>query len=86
MQRYPFPLRTVDQQQQQLAVRVNKHENVWAQIGDEKIWESNKQKVLGLQTDRNLHFNEYVSLLCEKTGKKVSVLARLSNFMGIKQR
>ena len=63
-----------------------KHENVWAQIGGEKIWESNKQKLLGLQVDRNLHFNEYVSLLCKKAGKKLSVLARLSNFMNIKQR
>ena len=69
-----------------LLVSGYKHENVWAQIGDEKIWESNKQKLLGLQIDRNLHFNEYVSLLCKKAGKKLSVLARLSNFMSIKQR
>ena len=32
-----------------------KHENVW---GDEIIWESNKQKSLGFQIDRNLKFNE----------------------------
>ena len=63
-----------------------KHENVWAQIGDEKIWESNKQKLLGLQIERNLHFNECVSLLCNKAGKKLSVPARLSDFMSIKQR
>ena len=61
-----------------------KHENVWVQIGDEKIWENNKQKLLGLQVD--LHFNEYVSLLCKKVGKKLPVLTRLSNFMSIKQR
>ena len=46
-----------------LLVSGYKHENVWAQIGDEKIWESNKQKLLGLQIDRNLHFNEYMSFL-----------------------
>ena len=63
-----------------------KHENVWAQIGDEKIWESNKQKLLGLQIDRNLHFNEYMSFLWKKAGKNLSVLAKLSNFMNIKQR
>ena len=62
-----------------LLVSGYKHENVSAQIGDEKICESNKQKLLGLQIDRNLHFNEYVSLLCKKAGKKLSVLARLSN-------
>ena len=37
-----------------LLVSGYKHENVWAQIGDEKIWERNKQKLLGLQIDRNL--------------------------------
>ena len=59
---------------------------IWFKIGDETIWESNKQKLLGLQIDRNLNFNEYASSLCKKAGKKLSVLARLSNFMNIKQR
>ena len=69
-----------------LLVSGYKDENVWAQIGDEIIWEINKQKLLGLQIDRNLNFNEYMSSLCKKLGKKLSVLARLSNFMSIKQR
>ena len=47
------------------------YENILSQIGGEKIWESNKQKLLGLQIDRNLNFNEYVSLLCKKAGKKI---------------
>ena len=45
-----------------------------------------KQKLLGLQIDRNLNFNEYASSLRKKAGKKLSVLARSSNFMNIKQR
>ena len=44
-----------------LLISVYKHENVWAQIGDETILESNKQELLGLQIDRNLNFNKYVS-------------------------
>ena len=59
-----------------------KHENVWGQIGDGKNWESNKQKILGLQIVKNLNFN--VSSLCKKLTKN-SVIARLSNFMNIKQ-
>ena len=39
-----------------------------------------------MQIDRNLIFNEYVSSLCKKAGKKLSVLPRLTNFMSIKQR
>ena len=48
-----------------------KHENVWSQIGDKIIWQSNKQKLLGLQIDENVNFNEYVSSLCKKAGKKL---------------
>ena len=69
-----------------LLVSGYKNENVWAYIGNEKIWESNKQKLLGLDNDRNLNFNEHVSSLCRRVGKKLSVLARLSNFMSFKQR
>ena len=52
-----------------LLVSVYKHENVWAQIGDETILESNKQKLLGLQIDRNLNFNEHVSSYTKRLAK-----------------
>ena len=61
----------------------------WTYLGSNsrwKIWESNKQKLLDLQIDRNLNFNEYVLWFCKKGGKKLPVLAILSNFMSIKQR
>ena len=76
----------LDQDKCHLLVSGYKNENVWANIGNEKIWESNKQKLLGLDIDRNLNFNEHVSSLCRKAGNKLSVLARLSNFMSFKQR
>ena len=56
----------LNQDKYYLLVSGYKHENVWVQIGDEKIRESNKQKLLGLQIDRNLNFNEHVSSLCRK--------------------
>ena len=43
-----------------------KNENVRANIGNEKIWEGNKQKLLGLDIDRSLNFNEHISFLCRK--------------------
>ena len=55
--------------------------NIWAKIGNTKIWESKKQKLLGAQIDRTLSFDEYIASLCKKAGKKLFVLARLSNFM-----
>ena len=62
----------------------NKHESIWAKIGDARIWESNKQKLLGLHIDRT-SFDEHVSNLCKKAGRKLSVSARLSSYMALTQ-
>ena len=35
---------------------------------------------LGVEIDRTLSFDEYIASLCRKAGKKLSVLAKLSNF------
>ena len=42
--------------------------------------------LLGVVIDRNLNFDEYVFGLCKKAGKKLSVLARLSNYMTFEKR
>ena len=49
--------------------------------GKTKIWESEKQKLLGVDFDKTISFYENTASLCRKAGKKLSVLARLSNFM-----
>ena len=46
-----------------------------------KIWESKKQKLSGVETCRTLSFDECIASLCKKAGKKLSILARLTNFM-----
>ena len=56
-----------------------KYQNIWAKIGKTKIWESKKQKLLGVKIFRTLSFDENIASLCRKAGKKLSVLARLSN-------
>ena len=58
-----------------------KYENVWAKIGKTKIWKSKKQKLLGVAIGRTLCFDEDITSLCKKARKKLSLLARLSNFM-----
>ena len=68
-----------------LLVPGDKHETLWAKIGETKIWESNKQNLLGVAIDRNLFFDEYVFHLCKKAGRKLSVLARLSNYMSFEK-
>ena len=63
-----------------------KHENRWAKIRQTKIWESRKLKLLCVKIDSSLNFDLYVSSLCEKSGKKLSVLPQLSNFLSLNQR
>ena len=41
-----------------LLVSGYKHENIWAQTGEVEVWESLKQKLLGVVIDRDLSFNE----------------------------
>ena len=62
-----------------LLVSGHEHESVWAKIGETKIWESNKQKLLGVVIDGNLNFNEYVFDLCKKAGRNMSVLEKKKN-------
>ena len=76
----------LNQDKYHLLVSGYKHENIWARIGEVKIWESSKQKLLGVVIDRDLNFNEYVYSLCKKAGRKLSVLSRLSNLMSFQQR
>ena len=69
-----------------LLVSGYKHGNIWPQIGEVKIWESSKQKFLEFVIDRDLSFNEDVSALCKKTGRKLSVLSGLSSLISFQQR
>ena len=71
----------LNQEKCHLLVSGFKYENVWAKIGKTKIWESKKQKLLGVEIDRTLSFVEHIASLCRKAGRKLSVLARLLNFM-----
>ena len=66
-----------------LLIAGKKYESVWVKIGESKVWESKKQKLLGIEIDSSLSFNEHVSTLCKKAGRKLSALARLSNYMNI---
>ena len=52
-------------------------ELLWIQVGEQIIWESRKEKLLGVIVDRDLTFKEHIENLCNKAGAKVTALARL---------
>ena len=56
-----------------LLISGHKCENVWAQIGNVKIWESKTRKLLGVKIDRALNFDNHVRSLYKKAGRKLSV-------------
>ena len=49
----------LNQEKCHLLVSRHKHENIWAKIGQTKIWESRKQKLLGVEIDSSLNFALY---------------------------
>ena len=70
-----------------LIISGHKSEAIWANIGQTKIWESKKHKLLDVIIDRQLSFDGYIISLCKKAGKKLSALARLTNFfLSLEQR
>ena len=56
-------------------------EFLWAKVGEELIWESNYEKLLGLTIDKKLDFNQHLSILCKEVSKKVSALARMAKII-----
>ena len=62
-----------------------KHEQVFAQVGHDKIWESADVKLLGVTIDKELKFDKHVSKICSKASRKLSVLARISKFLILKK-
>ena len=64
----------------------NTNEHLLAKVGNALIWESSKEKLLGVNLDKNLTFNEHVSTLCKKTGNKVTALSRLVKYMPLQKR
>ena len=63
-----------------------KHQWHWAQLGDFKIWESAKEKLLGITIDRNLNFETHINNICSKANRKLSALGRVSRLMPLKKR
>ena len=59
---------------------MNEYKNVWAQIGKSNICKI-KKKILSIEIDRTLSFDEYLVSLCRKALKKLPTLGRLSNLM-----
>ena len=64
----------------------NVTEHLWTKVGDELVWESKEEKLLGVTIDKNLNFNSHLTSLCKKTGQKVTALARIVKLLPFHER
>ena len=64
----------------------NIKEHLWAKVGNELIWESAEEKLLGVTIDKNLNFNSHLAKLCKKVGQKVTALARIVKLLPFSKR
>ena len=61
-------------------------EQLWIKVGDSKTWEKTLVKLLVVTMDNELKFDKYVTEICAKTNRKLSVLLRLSKFLFLDKR
>ena len=52
-------------------------EHLWIQVGEQIIWESREEILLGVTIDKGLKFSKHVENICNKASAKVTALARL---------
>ena len=50
---------------------------VWEQV----IWESAKERLLGLVLDKELNFDKHLMILCKNVSAKVTALARMAKII-----
>ena len=55
-------------------------------VGDEMIWESKAEKLLGVIVDKKLKFDDHLLNLCKKAGSEVSALARIVKILPFHRR
>ena len=69
-----------------LLISGHKFEHIWAKIGDSRIWESDKEKLLGIHIDNDLTFKYHIDQICNKAGRKLSALARVRHHFSFEKR
>ena len=69
-----------------LLIAGNKHEHVFAKIGNDIVWESSKERLLGVTIDNKLRFKEHIYNLCKTAHNKLSALIRYSSILNIEKR
>ena len=69
-----------------LLVAGNKHEHIYAKIGNDNIWESKEERLLGVTIDNQLKFTTHITSLCRMAHNKLSALIRYTGILNFEKR
>ena len=59
---------------------------MYIKVGEQVIWESQEEKLLGVTIDKQFKFNSHLRSTCKKAGAKVTALNRLAKIMPFKKK
>ena len=62
------------------------NEDIYITVLNQRIFNSNSAKILGIIFDNKLEFEQYISKICNEASKKISALARIAPFMNESKR
>lgn len=61
-------------------------EQMYIQVGDQIIWESLEEKLLGITVDKHMQFEYHMREICKKASMKLSVLTRWARIIPFKKK
>ena len=61
-------------------------EELWIQVGEQIIWESKQEKLLGVKIDKGLKFDAHVKTICDNASAKVTALSRLIRIVSMEKK
>ena len=63
-----------------------KHELMFPNTEESRIWEKAQEKLLGITIDKNFKFKEHILKQCKKTERKLSILGRVCHILNRERR
>ena len=64
-----------------MSLLVSRNDRVSMNIDRSKIYKNDPEKLFSLKFDKKLTFDDHISDICKKAGRKISALARVTRHM-----
>ena len=64
-----------------LLISGHHYEEMFINIGNNRIWESKNVELLGITIDKDLKIDQHVNKICSKVNRKLNVPCRMRSFL-----